>query len=341
MAVADDGSSIGTCRVVIITRTPLRITLGGGGTDLPSYYERFGGLVLSAAINRYIYVAINRTFTDDYFLKYARLERVDEIDDIEHPIIREALRLHPIGPSIELVSVADIPASTGLGSSGTFTVGLLRAIYAYLRQSLTTEQNAAEACHVEMDLLGRPVGKQDQYAAAYGGLQYMTFDADGRVKVAPLGISTDTLLDLQEHLCMFFTGYSRNADSILEEQRAASDRDESGVMESLHVIKALGDSTRKALQVGDTDTFADLMNEHWEHKKRRSSSMSNPAIDRWYQVGMDNGALGGKLVGAGSGGFLLFYTRDTDRLRAAMSAENLSEVRFQFDHDGSVVLVRD
>ena len=208
---------------MIITRTPLRITLGGGGTDLPSYYERFGGLVLSAAIDRYIYIAINRTFTDDYFLKYSSLERVEAIDDIEHPIIREALRLHPIGPSIELVSVADIPASTGLGSSGTFTVGLLRAIYAYLRQSLTPEQNAAEACHIEMDLLGRPVGKQDQYAAAYGGLQYMTLAHDGQVTVAPLGASNDTVLDLQEHLCMFFTGYSRNADSILEEQRAGSE----------------------------------------------------------------------------------------------------------------------
>jgi D-glycero-alpha-D-manno-heptose-7-phosphate kinase len=326
---------------VIITRTPLRITLGGGGTDLPSYYERFGGLVLSAAINRYVYVAINRTFTDDYFLKYAQLERVREIDDIEHPIIREALRVHSIGPSIELVSLADIPASTGLGSSGTFTVGLLRAIYAYLRQSLTTEQNAAEACHIEMDLLGRPVGKQDQYAAAYGGLQYITFDTDGQVKVAPLGISDDTLLDLQEHLCMFFTGYSRDADSILEEQRAGSKSAGSDVMESLHVIKAIGDSSRGALQAGDTGTFAALMNEHWEHKKRRSASMSNSDIDRWYQAGIESGALGGKLVGAGSGGFLLFYTRDTDRLRAAMNAQNLSEVRFHFDHDGSVVLVRD
>lgn len=326
---------------MIITRTPLRITLGGGGTDLPSYYERFGGLVLSAAINRYIYVAINRTFTDDYFLKYAQLERVREIDDIEHPIIREALRVHSIGPSIELVSLADIPASTGLGSSGTFTVGLLRAIYAYLRQSLTTEQNAAEACHIEMDLLGRPVGKQDQYAAAYGGLQYITFDTDGQVKVAPLGISDDTLLDLQEHLCMFFTGYSRDADSILEEQRAGSKSAGSDVMESLHVIKAIGDSSRGALQAGDTGTFAALMNEHWEHKKRRSASMSNSDIDRWYQAGIESGALGGKLVGAGSGGFLLFYTRDTDRLRAAMNAQNLSEVRFHFDHDGSVVLVRD
>jgi D-glycero-alpha-D-manno-heptose-7-phosphate kinase len=192
-----------------------------------------------------------------------------------------------------------------------------------------------------MDLLGRPVGKQDQYAAAYGGLQYMTFDTDGQVTVAPLGISDDTLLDLQEHLCMFFTGYSRDADSILEEQRVGSNRGESDVVESLHVIKAIGDSSRDALQAGDTGSFAALMNEHWEHKKRRSSSMSNSAIDRWYQAGMDSGALGGKLVGAGSGGFLLFYTRDADRLRAAMNAHNLSEVRFHFDHDGSVVLVRD
>jgi D-glycero-alpha-D-manno-heptose-7-phosphate kinase len=192
-----------------------------------------------------------------------------------------------------------------------------------------------------MDLLGRPVGKQDQYAAAYGGLQYITFDTNGQVKVAPLGISDDTLLDLQEHLCMFFTGYSRDADSILEEQRSGSKSAESDVVESLHVIKAIGDSSRGALQAGDTGTFAALMNEHWEHKKRRSASMSNSDIDRWYQAGMDSGALGGKLVGAGSGGFLLFYTRDTDRLRAAMNAQNLSEVRFHFDHDGSVVLVRD
>ncbi len=207
---------------MIISRTPLRITLGGGGTDLPSYYERFGGLVLTAAINRYVYVAINRTFTDDYFLKYSALERVHEIEDIEHPIIREALRLHPIGPSIELVSVADIPAGTGLGSSGTFTVGLLKSIYAYMRQAVTPEQLASEACHIEMDILDRPVGKQDQYASSYGGLEKLTIDSEGRVSVASLAVSTQTLHDLQEHLCLFFTGYSRRADQILEEQRSQS-----------------------------------------------------------------------------------------------------------------------
>ncbi len=326
---------------MIITRTPLRITLGGGGTDLPSYYERFGGLVLSAAIDRYIYVAINRTFTDDYFLKYSAVERVQRIEDIEHPIIREALRLHPIGPSIELVSVADIPAGTGLGSSGTFTVGLLRGIYAYMRQNVTAEQIAAEACHIEMDILGRPVGKQDQYAAAYGGLECLGIEPDGRVSVASLGISTETLHDLQEHLCMFFTGYSRSADEILEEQRTQSTGGDTAMIESLHRVKAIGEASLTALQKGDTAGFGALMNDHWEHKKRRSATMSNPAIDAWYRMGMENGALGGKLVGAGSGGFLLFYAKDTDQLRRSFSSEGLTEVRFQFDHDGAVVLVRD
>ena len=326
---------------MIITRTPLRITLGGGGTDLPSYYQQFGGLVLSAAINRYIYVAVNGTFTDDYFLKYSAIERVKRIEDIEHPIIREALRLHPIGPSIELVSVADIPAGTGLGSSGTFTVGLLRSIHAYMRHNVTAEHVAAEACRIEIDILGRPVGKQDQYAAAYGGLECLTVEKGGEVQVTSLAISTDTLHDLEEHLCMFFTGYSRHADQLLEEQRTRSAAGDLDMVESLHVVKSLGLASRAALEQGDTATFAALMNEHWEHKKRRSATMSNPAIDAWYRLGIENGALGGKLVGAGAGGFLLFYAKDTDRLRRTLGAEGLTEVRFHFDHDGSVVLVRD
>jgi D-glycero-alpha-D-manno-heptose-7-phosphate kinase len=297
--------------------------------------------VVSAAIDRYIYIAINRTFTDDYFLKYSDIERVTRIEDIQHPIIREALRLHPIGPSIELVSVADIPAGTGLGSSGTFTVGLLKSIYAYLRQNVTTEQIAEEACRIEMEILGRPVGKQDQYAAAYGGLERLTFAPDGRVAVESLAITNDTLHDLQEHLCMFFTGYSRNADAILEEQRTQSAGGDTEMIESLHRVESIGRASLDALQQGDTAQFASLMNEHWEHKKRRSSTMSNPAIDRWHERGMENGALGGKLVGAGSGGFLLFYAKDTDQLRRALATEGLTEVRFKFDHDGAVVLVRD
>jgi D-glycero-alpha-D-manno-heptose-7-phosphate kinase len=296
---------------------------------------------LSAAIDRYIYIAINRTFTDDYFLKYSALERVSRIEDIKHPIIREALLLHPIGPSIELVSAADIPAGTGLGSSGTFTVGLLRAIFAHTREQSTAERIAAEACRIEIDVLGRPVGKQDQYIAAYGGLQCLTFNPDGRVDVAPLAISIDTLHDLQEHLCMFFTGYSRSADDVLEEQRTRSLDGEPDMIRSLHFVKSIGLASIEALQKGDTVAFAGLMNEHWEYKKGRSSVMSNADIDRAYSIGMDNGGLGGKLIGAGSGGFLLFYAKDRDLMRAALATEGFTEVRFRFDLDGATVLVRD
>jgi D-glycero-alpha-D-manno-heptose-7-phosphate kinase len=326
---------------VIITRTPLRISFGGGGTDLPSYYERYGGMVISAAISKYIYIAVNQTFTDDYFLKYSALERVSRVEDIDHPIVREALLSHPIGPSIEMVSLADIPSGTGLGSSGTFCVGLLRAIYAFRREHVTAGSLADEACRIEIEKLGRAVGKQDQYIAAFGGLTCFTFERDGGVRVEPLQISTGTLHDLEEHLLMFFTGYSRDADSVLGDQREKSQSGDREMLDNLAFIKELGGEIRLALEDGDTQRFAKLMDVHWQHKKRRSASMSNGAIDRWYDLAMDHGALGGKLVGAGAGGFLLFYAKDQDDLRRTMTAEGLTEVRFSFDHDGSTVLVRD
>jgi D-glycero-alpha-D-manno-heptose-7-phosphate kinase len=326
---------------MIITRTPLRITLGGGGTDLPSYYERFGGVVVSAAINKYIFISVNRTFTPDYFLKYSTLERVDTADDIEHPIIREALLEHQVEPSIEIVSMADIPSGTGLGSSGAFTVGLLRAIYAIRRDHVSAGDVAEEACRIEIEQLSRPVGKQDQYVASYGGLKTYTFNPDGSVGVEPLAISTETFHDLEENLLMFFTGYSRAADEVLEEQRSKSAAGDAEMIDNLHFVKDLGLRSQAALVQGDVEGFATLMHEHWEHKKKRSTSMSNANIDRWYEVGRANGALGGKLVGAGAGGFLLFYTREPRRLRAAMAAEALTEIRFTFDSDGSVVVVRD
>lgn len=325
---------------MIITRTPLRISLGGGGTDLPSYYSRSPGMVVSAAINKYIFVGINKTFTNDYFLKYSALERVTDVHDIEHPIVREAFLLHPIGPSIELVSLADIPAGTGLGSSGAFTVGLLRAIYAYKREAVTPGAIAEEACQIEIDRLGRPVGKQDQYIAAYGGITCFEFQADGRVQVIPLSISNETLHDLEEHLVMFFTGYSRQADLVLKEQHDKTTSDNGDMLANLDFIKELGYRSKEALESGDLRHFSDLMNEHWEHKKRRSDSMSNSHIDRCYRLAMESGALGGKLVGAGAGGFLLFYAKDTESLRSAMADEGLGEVRFQFDHDGASVLTR-
>lgn len=326
---------------MIITRTPLRVTLGGGGTDLPSYYEQHGGFVLSAAISKFIFITVNRTFTPDYFLKYSSLERVEDPADITHPIMREVLKTHQVGPSIEVVSTADIPSGTGLGSSGAFTVGLLQAVHASLREHVTAADIAEEACAIEIDRLSRPVGKQDQYVAAFGGVRCYDFRPDGTVGVSPLATSTDTLYDLEEHLLMFFTGYSRDADQVLLEQKTRSEGGDAEMVDNLHYVKDLGLRSKAALEEGDTEHFAALMHEHWEHKKKRSTSMSNPNIDRWYEQGRAAGALGGKLVGAGAGGFLLFYTRDHVALRRAMAAEGLPEVRFQFDHDGSTVLVRD
>src|ERR1022692_2206658 len=326
---------------MIITRAPLRITLGGGGTDLPSYYEQFGGFVLSAAISKYIFISVNRTFTPDYFLKYSALERVERPDRIEHPIVREVLLAHDIGPSVEIVSMADIPSGTGLGSAGAFTVGLLHAVYAFRRDHVTAGDLADEACAIEIDRLCRAVGKQDQYVAAFGGVKCFDFKPDGQVAVSPLAMSTDTLHDLEEHLLMFFTGYSRDADMVLVEQKVRSEGGDTQMIDNLHFVKELGLRSKAALEQGDTEGFAVLMHEHWEHKKKRSASMSNSSIDRWYQLGRDSGALGGKLVGAGAGGFLLFYTCDQRALRQAMAAEGLTEVRFTFDHDGSTVLARD
>jgi D-glycero-alpha-D-manno-heptose-7-phosphate kinase len=297
-------------------------------------------MVVSAAINKYLFIGINATFTNDYFLKYSALERVDDVDEIDHPIMREALRLHPVGPSIEVVSLADIPAGTGLGSSGAFTVGLLRAIHAHKREAVTPEALAEEACHIEIDRLRRPVGKQDQYIAAFGGITCFQFHQDGRVGVIPLTINSETLHDLEEHLMMFFTGYSRQADDVLAEQRSRSEEDDKEMLANLDFVKSIGYESKAALEAGDVKHFAILMNDHWEQKKQRSTSMSNTRIDRCYEAAMASGALGGKLVGAGAGGFLLFYAKDTDSLRAAMAEEGLSEVRFHFDHDGSSVLAR-
>lgn len=325
---------------MIITRTPLRITLGGGGTDLPSYYERFGGSLIAAAINKYIFVSLNRTFTPGYLLKYSEMERVDEIDQIDHAIIREVLRGHALDPALELVSVADIPTGTGLGSSGTFTVGLLRAIYAQRREHVTSADLAEEACSIEIDTLGRAVGKQDQYIAAFGGLTCFDFQKDGRVQVSPLRLSNETMHDLEEHLLMFFTRFSRNAERVLYDQKTRSETEDDTMLENLHVVKRLGIESRHALEKGDTVAFAQLMLEHWKYKKSRTEGMSNGDIDRWYQSAMDAGAIGGKLVGAGGGGFLLFYTRNPAELRKVMTAEGLEELRFAFDYDGSTVLAR-
>ena len=326
---------------MIITRTPLRITLGGGGTDLPSYYSRRGGAVLSAAINKYIFIAVNKTFTDDYFIKYSELERTKGVDEIQHPIIREALKMHPVGPALELVSLADIPSGTGLGSSGAFTVGLLRALYALKREHVAAGALAEEACDIEIERLERSVGKQDQYIAAFGGLTNFRIEPDGRVHPEPLMIAQETMLDLEERLLLFFTGYARDAETILEDQKKRSETGEEQMLANLDVVAEIGEQTKGALEAGDTHRFGELMHTHWENKRKRSEGMSSDSVDRWYEAGRDAGAVGGKLVRAGAGGFLLFYAEDQAPLREAMGKEGLREVRFSFDHDGSRLLARD
>ncbi len=326
---------------MIITRTPLRISIGGGGTDLPSYYRRFGGFVIAAAIDKYIYVALNEAFRGGYFLKYSALEHPPTIDEIHHPLIREALRLHKIPPPVEITTVADIPSGTGLGSSGSFTVGLLRALHAYRRSYINAVAVAKKACHIEIDILEQSVGKQDQYIAAHGGLMCFDFKENDDVVITPLRVTDATMYDLEEHLLMFFTGYSRNASSVLDDQKIRSEIGDTAMLDNLHFIKQLGYCIKNALEQGDTQRFGELMHEHWLHKKQRSPGTSNEGINRWYDIGRENGAIGGKLVGAGGGGFLLFLAEDRKALRKAMETEGLREVRFTFDHEGSTLLARD
>jgi D-glycero-alpha-D-manno-heptose-7-phosphate kinase len=325
---------------MIISRTPLRISIGGGGTDLPSYYATAGGFVISAAIDKYIYIAINDTFTNDYFLKYSQLERVDRRDQIQHPIIREALTVLEIEPSVEIISMADIPAGTGLGSSGSFTVGLLKALYAHRREHVPAQHLAELACHIEIDRLGEPVGKQDQFIAAFGGLTSFQFRMDGAVSAETLKLPPGCLNDLEHSLLLFFTGYSRSAGSILTDQATRSSVGDADMRRNLDETLELGYQIKAALEAGEPDAYGGLLNDHWQRKRRRSPGMSNPLIDELYEFGLAKGATGGKLVGAGAGGFLLFYARDAAPVRRAFRDRGLQEVNFRFDHDGAVLAAR-
>ncbi|MEO7270601.1 MAG: galactokinase [Vicinamibacterales bacterium] len=324
---------------MIITRSPLRITLGGGGTDLPSYYRTHGGFLIAAAIDKYVYVTVMRPFTPGIYLKYSKLEHVDAADDVQHPIIREAIKL--VGfrtPQIEITTLADIPAGTGLGSSGSFTTALVKALYAHRRRLLHPNELAELACEIEIDRLEEPIGKQDQYIAAYGGITCFTFREDGGVEAEPLKLPIDAMFGLEDNLLLFFTGFSRTAGSILADQQTRTTSHDETMLANLHYVKDLGLRSRAALERGDTAAFGELLHEHWEHKKRRSRGMSNPQIDEWYELGRKNGALGGKLVGAGGGGFLMFYAEDHRRLRSAMASAGLEEIRFRFDFEGTKVL---
>jgi len=325
---------------MIITRTPLRISLGGGGTDLPSYYSQFGGFVISAAIDKYVYITVNRTFRPGYLLKYSKLEHAASIDDVKHAILREALRLMDIEPAVEIVSIADVPAGTGLGSSGSFTVGLVHALHAFKRRKISTHELARLANQIEMDILGEPCGKQDHTIAAYGGLTCQDYKTSGEATITPLDVSEATVKDLRENLLLFFTGYSREAAALLADQKSKSETGDKRMLDNLHRVKELGLEIKARLEAGDTRGFAALMHEHWLAKQKRAGAISNARVDEVYALARKHGALGGKLVGAGSGGFLLFYTFERARLRAAMAGAGLQEMDFDFDFDGSIVQLR-
>ncbi len=325
---------------MIIARSPLRISLGGGGTDLPSYYKEYGGFLLAAAINKYVYATVMRPFTPGIYLKYSKLEHVDLVSDVQHPIIREALsELNLRTPQIEITTLADIPSGTGLGSSGSFTTALLKALHSHYRRNIHPRELAELACRIELEKLGEPIGKQDQYIAAFGGVTSFTFNTDGSVLSEPLSISTETLHNLEDNLLLFFTGISRSASSILSDQDLKSKEYDKKMLTNLHFTKELGFQSRDALLAGDMAGFGNLMHEHWMQKKERSQGISNKFINDAYETALKNGAIGGKLVGAGGGGFLMFYSSNKDQLRIAMSKFNLEEVRFKFDFEGTKVIL--
>ncbi len=327
---------------MILARAPFRISLGGGGTDLPSYYSQHGGFVVSAAINKYIYIYVNRPAADDFIrVKYSRYEQVKSADEVQHDLVRPMLKLLEVDGSLEIVSMADVPEGTGLGSSGTYLVALLTAMHELKRKKVPTQAVAEQACHIEMDLAGHPVGKHDHYLAAFGGITCLDIARDGRIEVTPLNVSIDTVEQLRSEVLLFYTGILRSSRDILEQQRQDTTAGDSAVMESLHRTKELGYRIKEALEEGDVSRFGRLLAEHWENKKRRSGKISDSRIDRWYDMARENGALGGKIMGAGGGGFLMFHCpngRKAD-LRSVLASAGLREMPYDFDWEGAKVLV--
>jgi len=324
---------------MIISRTPLRISLGGGGTDLPSYYRNNGhGFLIAAAITRHVYIAVNDNFDREFLLKYSSVEKTTDISSIQHPLLRECLRSFNLKGAIEISSMADIPAGTGLGSSGSFTVGVLKALAHHQHRSLTNEQIAAEACTIEIERLGEGVGKQDQYIAATGGISGFTFRDNESVEIERLDISRTVRQRLEEDLLLFYTGVRRSAGEVLR-----SESDSTGpvarMRSNLNDTREIGYATRDMLCQGDIDAFGRLLTQQWQLKFARQRSELHEEIDDIITAGIRHGAVGGKLVGAGGGGFILFFADQKVRLREEMTHRNLMEVPFGIDYEGSSIIV--
>ncbi len=326
---------------MIVTRTPFRVSLGGGGTDLPSYYSQYGGFIVGAAINRYVYVMLNHRFEDSIRVSYSQTEIVHGADAVEHPIVREALRFTGLEKHLEIVSIADLPANTGLGSSCAFTVGLLNALHTMKREHVALEELAEEACHIEIERLGEPIGKQDQYIAALGGITCLEIDREGGVRGSPLQLSEEMVQELENNTVIFYTGIQRSASDVLRGQSKATEEKDERVTQALHMIKDIGREIKVALMQGDLDRFGWLMDQHWQVKKSLSDKVTDSGLDRWYEIAKSHGALGGKVMGAGGGGFFMFYCSNgtKGRLREALTAEGLKEMRLGIDFEGAKVLI--
>jgi D-glycero-alpha-D-manno-heptose-7-phosphate kinase len=325
---------------MIITRTPFRITLGGGGTDLPSYYEKYGGFIFSAGLDKYMFIDSNRSVADDLIrVKYSKSETVESVDELQHDIAREILHITGVEKNIEISSLADIPAGTGLGSSSCYAVGLLHAIHIMKREYVPLAQLAEMDFHIEANLLKRPIGKQDPYMAAFGGLTVLEIARDGSVNVRKANVSYEIADELNKNMLIFFTGKTRGADEILREQEKGAKEEKASVVDSMHYIKDIGYQILEAVESGNIDVVGQKFHEHWQYKKKISSKMSNPEFDRIYDTAQEHGALGGKISGAGGGGFFTFYVPDRQRtFREKMRELGLREMRYHFDFEGSKVL---
>jgi D-glycero-alpha-D-manno-heptose-7-phosphate kinase len=325
---------------MIVTRTPVRIPLGGGGTDLPSYYTQYGGALLSAAIDKYIYVTVNKRFEDSIRVSYSVTEIAEKTEKIEHPIVREALKLLGIDSGVEITSIADVPSNTGLGTSSSFTVGLLHALHTYKREKISARELAEEACFLEIELLKEPIGKQDQYVAAYGGLICLEIDRLGNTKVEQLHLSEDARDQLESNTLLFYTGIRRSAGEVLKSQNKATSVNREKIVENLHRIKKIGGETKDAFEKENLERFGKLLDIHWQTKKKLSNKISSSQVNRWYEIAKKNGASGGKLMGAGGGGFFMFYCNNgKNGFRKTMRKEGLREMPFRLDFEGSKVLV--
>lgn len=327
---------------MILARAPLRISLGGGGTDLPSYYSKYGGFIVSAAINKYVYIYVNRPAADNLLrVKYSRYEQVSSVDQVQHDLARPALELLNLDGNLEIASMADVPDGTGLGSSGSYLVALLTALFELKKEKVPTPTLAELACHIEIDLAGHPVGKHDHYLAAFGDFTCLEIEPSGRVHVQALNLPLSTREEMHNSILLFYTGMVRPSSEVLGDQKRDTERGEPSVLDSLHRTKELGYRIKEVLEQGDPDQFGLLLHEHWENKKRRSGKISHPDVDRWYEIARRNGALGGKIIGAGGGGFLMLYCPNPTKaaVRRALSAEGLREMPFDFDFEGAKVLV--